>query len=134
MAELTIEKPQQPEIIPKPTQKPLVFISHDSRDAELAKAFSELLRNTTAGMLKSFRSSDKKGTEGIPYGKDWFDWLMEALQKSSDVVCLLTERSVERPWILYEAGVAKGKLNRPVWGVALGIPLTKARSGPFYHF
>jgi hypothetical protein len=26
------------------------------------------------------------------------------------------------------------QLNRPVWGVALGIPLKKALTGPFYHF
>jgi len=112
----------------------LVFISHDARDAELAEAFSTLLRSTTAGMLKSFRSSDKKGTEGIEFGEEWYRSLMKKLESASDVVCLLTERSFERPWILYEAGVAKGKLNKPVLGVALGIPLSKVNTGPFYQF
>ena len=49
---------------------PLVFISHDSRDAELAEAFSRLLKSVSAGMLKSFRSSDRLGTEGIQYGDE----------------------------------------------------------------
>ena len=40
----------------------LVFISHDSRDAELAEAFSKLLRSVSAGMLKCFRSTGKPGT------------------------------------------------------------------------
>ena len=33
---------------------PLVFISHDTRDAELAEAFSHLLKSVSAGVLKSF--------------------------------------------------------------------------------
>ena len=49
------------------TNGPLIFISHDSRDADLAEAFSKLLRSVSAGMLKSFRSSDKKGTEVVDY-------------------------------------------------------------------
>ncbi len=134
MAEEVKEKLQQAETKPKPGSSPLVFISHDARDAELAEAFSILLRTTTAGMLKSFRSSDKKGTEGIEFGEEWYRSLMKKLESASDVVCLLTERSFERPWILYEAGVAKGKLNKPVLGVALGIPLGKVNTGPFYQF
>ncbi len=113
---------------------PLVFISHDSRDAELAAAFSKLLKSVSAGMLKSFRSSDKKGTEGIQFGDDWYKRLMSKLNTASDVVCLLTERSLDRPWILYEAGVAKGKLETPVQGIALGIALSRVAIGPFYQF
>lgn len=119
----------------KPSDAPLVFISHDSRDASLAEAFSRLLRSVSAGMLKSFRSSDKKGTEGIEFGDEWYKKLMEKLTTASDVVCLLTERSLDRPWILYEAGVAKGKLETPVHGLALGVPLARVSgSGPFYQF
>ena len=113
---------------------PLIFISHDSRDAELAEAFSKLLRSVSAGMLKSFRSSDKKGAEGIEFGDEWYKRLMEKLQTASDVVCLFTERSLDRPWILYEAGVAKGKMQAPVHGIALGVPLNRVTTGPFYQF
>src|SRR5690349_9096002 len=88
----------------------LVFISHDTRDAEIAEAFSKLLSSVSAGVLKSFRSSDRKGTQGIEYGVEWFPEIMKKLDEASDIVCLLTQTSVERPWILYEAGVAKGKL------------------------
>jgi hypothetical protein len=59
---------------------------------------------------------------------------MLKLDKASDVVCLLTERSLERPWILYETGVAKGKKETPVHGVALGVPLSSVSVGPFYQF
>lgn len=117
-----------------PTSGPLVFISHDSRDAELAEAFSKLLKSVSAGMIKTFRSSDKKGTDGIDFGDEWYKRLMAKLQSTSDVVCLFTERSLDRPWILFEAGVAKGKLNTPVVGVALGVPLSRISAGPFYQF
>jgi hypothetical protein len=85
-------------------------------------------------MIKTFRSSDKKGTDGIDFGEEWYKRLMSMLQSTSDVVCLFTERSLERPWILFEAGVAKGKLNTPVVGVALGVPLNRVSAGPFYQF
>ncbi|HET6510392.1 MAG TPA: hypothetical protein VFG42_26595 [Baekduia sp.] len=113
---------------------PLVFISHDTRDAELAEAFSKLLSSVSTGMLKSFRSSDRKGVEGIAFGVDWYPELMTKLDSACDVVCLLTARSLDRPWILFEAGVAKGKLDIPVHGLALGVPLGSASGGPFAQF
>ncbi len=114
---------------------PLIFISHDSRDAEIAEAFSKLLSSVSAGVLKSFRSSDKTGSQGIEYGTDWYPRIMRKLALASDVVCLLTARSAERPWILYEAGVAKGRSDSvPVHGIALGIPMSKASAGPFAQF
>jgi hypothetical protein len=126
-AQVTVEQPQK-------NIQPLVFISHDTRDADLAEEFSNLLRNSSAGALKSFRSSDKKGTQGIEYGLEWYPAIMDKIDEASDVVCLLTQNSVDRPWILYEAGVAKGKLNMKVIGIALGIPLTEAVKGPFAQF
>jgi hypothetical protein len=126
--------PPQGEALATPATGPLVFISHDSRDAELAEAFSKLLKSVSAGMIKAFRSSDKKGNEGIDFGEEWYKRLMVKLQATSDVVCLFTERSLDRPWILFEAGVAKAKLSTPVIGVALGVPLSRVSTGPFYQF
>lgn len=136
MAEADKPKTTTPDEAPRRPARPtpLVFIGHDTRDAELAEAFSKLLSSVSAGVLKSFRSSDRKGSQGIEYGVEWYPELMAKLESASDVVCLLTQRSLDRPWILYEAGVAKGKLDTPVHGVALGIPLSKANSGPFAQF
>jgi hypothetical protein len=69
---------------------PLVFISHDTRDGELAEAFSALLKNVSAGVLKSFRTSDRKGHQGIEYGVEWYPEIIKNIQRASDVVCLLT--------------------------------------------
>jgi len=122
------------EVLDSVSASPLIFISHDNRDAELAEVFSKLLKSVSAGMIKTFRSSDKKGTEGIDFGDEWYKRLMTKLQSTTDVVCLFTENSLDRPWILFEAGVAKGKLNTPVIGIALGVPLGCISTGPFYQF
>lgn len=134
MPENEKEKLQPTETKNLQSSSPLVFISHDARDAKLAEAFSDLLKSVSAGVLKSFRSSDRKGTQGIDYGVEWYPEIIKNIQRSSDIVCLLTENSVNKPWILFEAGMARGKLDTSILGVALGIPLTNASTGPFAQF
>jgi hypothetical protein len=114
--------------------KALVFISHDTRDADLAEAFAELLADVSVGTLKSFRSSDNKGSSGIEFGDNWYAAILSKLGEATDVVALLTANSIDRPWILYEAGIAAGKLDTRVVGIALGVPLTRATTGPFGQF
>jgi|ERR1039458_1923055 hypothetical protein len=116
------------------SDSPLVFVSHDTRDADLAEAFGNLLTDASGGVLQSFRSSDRKGTAGIEFGAEWYAAIMSKLSNATDVVALLTAHSIERPWILYEAGVAKGKLDTTVLGLAINIPLEKTNSGPFAQF
>lgn len=118
----------------QPRARALVFVSHDSRDADIAEAFANLLSDVSAGTLKSFRSSDRKGNTGIEFGAEWYTSIMSQLDEATDVVALLTARSIDRPWILYEAGVAKGKLGTTVLGLALGVPLEKVSTGPFGQF
>lgn len=127
----TSEGETAPELSPQ--KRPLVFISHDSRDAELAEAFELLLADSSGGTLRAFRSTDKRGTSGIEFGADWYATIMQKLGEATDVVALLTPNSVERPWILYEVGVARGKLSAPAFGVAFGIGLARI-AGPFAQF
>jgi hypothetical protein len=116
------------------SRRPLVFISHDSRDAAVADAFRELIKNVSSGLLDCFQSSDRGSTDGIPIGAEWFPHVLERLDAASDVVCLLTMRSVDRPWILYEAGIATGKSGTPVQAIALNVPSDDASKGPFGQF
>ena len=116
------------------TRSPLIFISHDARDADLAEAFSDLIRSASSNMLKTFQSSSMRVKDGIEFGDIWYERLMEKLNAASVVVCILTKRSRDRPWLLYEAGVAKGKIEPPVFGIALGISLEKVEIGPFSQF
>jgi hypothetical protein len=126
----------QPEPKRPTTENPLVFISHDSRDADLAEAFGNLLTDTSGGVLKSFRSSDRKGNAGIEYGQEWYGAIMQKLDAATAVVALLTSNSINRPWILYETGIGKGKMGADdrVLGIALGVTMAEAATGPFAHF
>ena len=123
-----------PSTAPVARPNPLVFISHDSRDADLAEAFDHLLTDASGGVTRTFRSSDQTGRAGIDYGEDWFSKITKVLTDASDVVALLTPNSVGRPWILFEAGFAVGQRGTKVYGIALGVPFAKATSGPFARF
>jgi hypothetical protein len=129
-----VAAPSETEVIPKKPARPLIFISHDHLDAQLAEAFGNLLGDASGGFLKSFRSSDRKGGAGIEFGAEWYSEIMGKISDATDVVALLTPRSIDRPWILYEAGVAKGKLDKSVFGVVVGVPFEKATRGPFAQF
>jgi hypothetical protein len=122
------------EPLPQNPARPLIFVSHDHRDARLAEAFSNLLTDASGGFLKSFRSSDRKGGAGIEFGAEWYTEIMGKISDATDVVALLTPNSIDRPWILYEAGVAKGKLDKPVFGFVVGVPFDQATTGPFAQF
>lgn len=65
----------------------LVFISDDSKDAEIAEAFSKLLSNVSAGVLKSFRSTYNKGNKYNKYDIEWYPKIIETLQNTYNVVC-----------------------------------------------
>lgn len=110
-----------------------VFLSHDSRDHEIAESFSKLLKAVSTGILKCYFTSDKKGANGIPYGEEWHRIIHDQIQNSSHVVCLLTEKSICKPWVLYEAGIAKGE-KIPVTGLLIGVTSQNANVGPFSHF
>ncbi|MDX1984024.1 MAG: toll/interleukin-1 receptor domain-containing protein [Bryobacteraceae bacterium] len=123
--------PVQPK---RQTENPLVFISHDSRDADLAEAFGNLLTDASGGILKSFRSSAKTGTAGIEYGVEWYRAIMQKLDDATDVVALLTARSLNRPWILYETGVAKGNClaNKGFSALHQELRWTKRQPAPLH--
>lgn len=126
--------PPSADVLVQKPSRPLIFISHDHRDSQLAEAFANLLTDASGGFLKFFRSSDRKGGAGIEFGAEWYTEIMGKINDATDVVALLTANSIDRPWILYEAGVAKGKLDRPVFGLVVGVPFDQATKGPFAQF
>ncbi len=113
---------------------PYVFISHYSDDAPLAEAFAKMLTDCTMGLVKSFRSSDLTPGGGITYGEAFVQSIHEKLDLATHCVAILTSRSMEKPWILWEAGYAYGKKNRKVIGLRLGVKNSDLSIGPFQHF
>lgn len=108
-----------------------VFISHDSRDREIALAFARMLEGASGGKIRLFFSSDSRGQGGIPVGTEWNRVMLENLRQAKTVVALLTPRSLGRPWILFEVGYAKRRSGIRVFGLALGVSRKEASDGPF---
>ena len=107
-----------------------VFISHDARDCHFAKLFYKLIEGASQELLQTFCSSR---TGDITYGDEWYKKLMTEIDSSTAIICLLTKNSVKKPWILFEAGLAKGKFpNRKIRGLVID---TNVRPhSPFSHF
>jgi hypothetical protein len=74
---------------------------------------------------------EQRSSHGIAYSDIWYHAVRNRLASASAVLCLLTPRSFERPWVLYEAGLAHGAA-KPVYALCLGIPIkTVAHVGAF---
>lgn len=118
-----------------PENKPaLVFLSHATEDQGVAEALGDLLTTVSLGVLKIFRSSDRAGATGIRYGEEYFGFIFNRLKDATDVVCILTDRNVDRPWILYEAGVARGYGDVNVYALTINTTPGEFVGTPFSHF
>ena len=79
-----------------------VFVSHASADKWLATVVCEKIEKETGAT--TFRDDrDIDGGEDIP------DRIRKEIQRSREIVVLLTPYSVNRPWVLLEVGAAWGR-------------------------
>lgn len=81
--------------------KSLVFISHISEEKEVAIAVKELIERSFLGLIEVFVSSDQ---HSISMGQKWLDQISAALKKCVVEIILCSPKSINRPWINFEAG------------------------------
>ena len=89
-----------------------IFISHATEDESIAAAWQELLSAITAGRVVPWYSGDKSVKGGIGT-EEWRKKVRESLDQSKNIIVILTPGSNERPWVLFESGVAYGP-QKPV--------------------
>jgi tetratricopeptide (TPR) repeat protein len=87
---------------------PKLFISHTHADKRLADAFKQLMDTVFGGRVTTVYSSDESESGGIGAGEEWRDWINRAVRESEVALVLLTPSSVQKPWVLWEAGVVFG--------------------------
>jgi hypothetical protein len=93
-----------------------VLISSTSRDRDLADNLAQSVRETGANVLS---------VEQAPARGETIDFdLRRALQKADEVVLVLTERSLNNPYLLYEMGAAFS-LHKRVVPLLVGIEETE---------
>jgi len=80
-----------------------VFISFIHEEAEYAEAVQAFIVQMLGAQAKPFLSSD---TWQVYAGEKWLDRIMEELEGATVVILMLSETSVRRPWVNFEAGAA----------------------------
>lgn len=84
-------------------EKPIVFLSHSSKDKVPLAALKDLLDKRAAGSLEFFLSSDG---QSIRFGRNWVVRISDALKKSKLMFVFLSPDSADSRWIHFEAGHA----------------------------
>ena len=85
-----------------------LFISHAHQDAELAAAIKTLIEGCFPGHIRATASSSEPAKGGVPMGRPWLEWIHEQVQTSRFTVVVLTPNSLEKPWLMWEAGAVSG--------------------------
>jgi tetratricopeptide (TPR) repeat protein len=85
-----------------------IFISHTHADQEIANALSAAIEDMFGDLLTTSYSSKKELEGGIKPGEEWFRWIVERVHSAKIAVILLTPSSIQKPWVLWEAGAVYG--------------------------
>jgi hypothetical protein len=96
-------------------EKPLVFISYDTDDIEIAYHFESILKRVFHEGIRTFIAH-----RDIKAGQAAFQrMLQDSLAQSRLVLALCTKRSLTSPWLWFEsgAGFGRGDLIPMLWGV-----------------
>jgi hypothetical protein len=102
--------------------KPIVFLSHSSRDKQALQKLKDLLEQKTSGTVEFFFSSDG---ESIPFGRNWVTRVSEALHQTKLMFVFISPNSISSGWIFFEAGHAYSKETRVVPVFLEGLDLAK---------
>jgi hypothetical protein len=88
--------------------EPLIFLSHSSKDAKLAREIAQQIEANLPG-FKVFASTRPAA---IPSGSQWFDFVIDHLDKAVALVVLLTPLSENSLWVGFEFGYFWKKSGR----------------------
>ncbi len=88
-------------------RKPTVFISHASEDEHIGRAWMELIQSIPGKEEVPYLAEDMR--RGIASGDKWAENIDQALSDADVTIAILTPSSNNRPWILWESGVAYGR-------------------------
>jgi hypothetical protein len=81
--------------------KQKIFISHISDEAKLAHIIKSHIVEDFLGMVDVFVSSDDTS---IPLGNKWLNAVERALKEARIELILCSKKSVQQPWVNFEAG------------------------------
>ncbi len=101
-----------------------IFVSHTHSDKPIADSFAELIKTLFGEEILVSYSSKKELEGGIHPGEEWFHWIVEQVRQTEIALILLTPASIQKPWILWEAGAVAGAAYATVTDRARVYPVT----------
>lgn len=102
-----------------------VFLSHDHRDSDLARAIAHTLTRVSLRQVVVWYSSDLAGSGGIPPGSVWLDKIRSRLADSTCILALITPRSRTNPWVTFEAGFGASNPNCEVIPLCFEVAISE---------
>jgi tetratricopeptide (TPR) repeat protein len=85
-----------------------IFISLTHGDTQIAEALRDALAELFGDAVKVRFSTSQEIEGGIRHGEDWFEWIVDRVRECDFALVLITPTSVQKPWILWEAGAVHG--------------------------
>src|ERR1051326_2458395 len=85
-----------------------IFISHTHGDQPIADALAKLIEDLFEKRVTVNYSSRKELAGGIQPGEDWFRWIVDQVREADLAFILLTPASIQKPWVVWEAGAVAG--------------------------
>lgn len=82
---------------------PLIFVSHKTCDADIARELQSALDQEFLGLPRFFNASDQ---ESLQPGTAWFDSIVEALRSCAVLLAILSPTALASPWVNFESGAA----------------------------
>lgn len=99
----------------------LVFISHSSQDTWVARQIAREV--SLCGATPFLDEAD------VEVGDDFEEGILDFLERTHELVVLLTPWALERPYVWAEIGAAWGR-RIPIVGILHGLTPTELRSRP----
>jgi len=110
-----------------------IMISHEHREMQVAMAWKRLLDKVGGGEITTWFSSDPQSDGGIRVGQ-WWQELVHQITASHFILATVTRQSQDRPWILWECGLASGQTTtKGVIPVLIGFSSGDLK-GPLANF
>jgi hypothetical protein len=94
-----------------------VLISHAHAERPVAQAWKALLETISLGAV------DTPPGGGMQIGDEWREQLRRRIAESDFVLAVLSPQTRDRPWILWECGVANGAAQECGGSTGVVIPV-----------
>ena len=112
--------------------RPTLFVSHAAEDQEIVTVSGDLLAALSLQQLQIWFLSDKRADGGLQPGDIWFQQIQERLKSCAAILVVITDKSVDRPWIYFESGYGSASPEKKLFVVTCGISSLSQISPPLF--